>query len=331
MTRRPEINRRQFLQAVAGTTVAISASTLAGPLVSTAVAKNAKLVPPGKIGIQLFTIRNLVSSLGFRVVFEELARLGYKSVEFAGYTQSTAILGRQITVEEIRQLLDDNGLIGVGSHLGLNSFRSNLQLELDRADILGLTHIGTANEPVNAANRTIPGYQAACAEFNAWGEAAAAHGIKWYQHNHQNEFRFANDDPSVRLYDVMLAETDPRYVFFEMDIYWAYVGQHLTAGQDGDFTFDPVTCVQANLGRYPLFHAKDGRSTGQQPGVGNGYDIVEFGAGDIDFTSFYQDIPARGSYYSLYEQDNAPNTPVDQGGALGAAARSYAALDGLRG
>jgi sugar phosphate isomerase/epimerase len=305
---RPEVNRRQLLRALAGTTVAISASSLAGPLLSTAAAKNAKLVPPGKIGIQLFTIRNLVSSLGFRAVFEELARLGYKSVEFAGYT-SPASPG--LTVEGLRQLLDDNGLIGVGSHLGLNNFRNNLQFELDRAEILGLSHIGTASEPVSAANRSIAGYQAASAEFNAWGEAAAARGIKWYQHNHQNEFRFANDDPSVRLYDVMLA--------------WAHVGAHIAPG------FVPVDYVIANKGRYPLFHAKDGASTGQPVGVGNGYSIVEFGAGDIDFTSFYQQIPAGGSSYSLYEQDNAPNTPSEQGGAFGAAARSYAALNALRG
>ncbi|HSK28230.1 MAG TPA: sugar phosphate isomerase/epimerase [Jiangellales bacterium] len=316
---RPEVNRRQFLQALAGTTVAISASSLAGPLLSTASAKNAKLVPPGKIGIQLFTIRNLVSSLGFRAVFEELARLGYKSVEFAGYT-SPASPG--LTIEGLRQLLDDNGLIGVGSHLSLNAFRNNLSLELDRAEILGLSHIGTANEPVSSGNRTVAGYQAVSAEFNVWGQAAAARGIKWYQHNHQNEFRFANDNPSVRLYDVMLAETDPRYVFFEMDIYWAHVGAHIAPG------FVPVDYVIANKGRYPLFHAKDGR---ERPDLTNGYEIVEFGAGDIDFTTFYQKVPARGSYYSLYEQDNAPNTPADQGGTWGSTARSYEALDALRG
>lgn len=313
---RPEINRRRFLSAVAGTTMAVTAAGLAAP----SVANSAKgmLVPPGKIGIQLFTIRNLVSTLGFRVVFEELARLGYKNIEFAGYT-SPAEPG--ITVQQIRQLLDDNGLTGIGGHVGLNAFRNNIELELDRAEILGLPFIGTANEPVTAANRTVAGYRAAAAEFNAFGAAAQARGLRWYHHNHQNEFRFAADDPSVRLYDLLLAETDPKLVFLEMDIYWAYVGQHIAPG------FDPIDYVVANRLRYPLFHAKDGRRSTSA----NGYDITEFGAGDIDFERFYSSIGSRGRHYSLWEQDNAPNTPPEAGGALGAAERSYDNIHQLRG
>ncbi|PZF82469.1 sugar phosphate isomerase/epimerase family protein [Jiangella anatolica] len=313
---RPEINRRRFLGAVAGTTMAVTAAGLAAP--SAATAAKGMLVPPGKIGIQLFTIRNLVSTLGFRVVFEELARIGYQNVEFAGYS-SPAEPG--ITVPQIKQLLDDNGLTGIGSHVGLNAFRTNLELELDRAEILGLPFVGTANEPVTAANRTVAGYQAAAAEFNAFGAAAQARGLRWYQHNHQNEFRMAADDPSVRLYDVLLAETDPKLVFLEMDIYWAYVGQHIAPG------FDPIDYVVANRLRYPLFHAKDGRRSA----AANGYDIVEFGAGNIDFQRFYSTIGSRGRHYSLYEQDNAPNTSPDAGGALGAAERSFDAIHGLRG
>ena len=53
---------------------------------------------------------------GFAQVLERLAEIGYHGIEFAGYTQSTAILGRQITPAEIRQILDDNGLIAVGGH-----------------------------------------------------------------------------------------------------------------------------------------------------------------------------------------------------------------------
>ena len=49
--------------------------------------------------------------------------------------------------------------------------------------------------------------------------------MKFYQHNHAEEFSFATDKPKVRLYDVLLAETDPDLVYLEMDIYWAYAGQ----------------------------------------------------------------------------------------------------------
>jgi sugar phosphate isomerase/epimerase len=315
---RPEINRRQFLSAVAGTTAAVSTATLAGSL-SASAAPQARLIPRGRIGIQLFTIRNLVSELGFRAVFEELSRMGYRHVEFAGYT-SPAEPG--ITPAQIRQLLDDNGLNGIGGHRGINDFRNNMQAELDIAETLGLPYIGTANEPVSSDNRTVAGYKAAAEEFNGFGEAAAARGLKWYHHNHHNEFRFAADDPSVRLYDLLLSETDPKLVYLEMDIYWAYAGQHIAPG------FEPVEYVKANPRRYPLFHAKDGASNPDNP---NGYDIVEFGAGDIDFAGFYRELRAVGAYISLWEQDNAPNTPPELGGAFGAAERSYEAMSTLRG
>jgi sugar phosphate isomerase/epimerase len=315
---RPQVNRRQFLRAVAGTTAAVGATALAGPVTSTA-ATQGRLVPRGKIGIQLYSVRNLVSSLGFRTVFEELSRLGYRQVEFAGYT-SPAEPG--ITPTQIRQLLDDNGLTGIGGHRGINDFRNNMQAELDTAEILGLPHIGTANEPVSAENRTIAGYRAAAEEFNQFGAAAAERGIKWYHHNHHNEFRFANDDPGVRLYDVLLSETDPLLVYLEMDIYWAFVGQHIAPG------FEPAAYVRNNMRRYPLFHAKDGE---RRPELDNGYHIVEFGAGDIDFQRFYREIGAKGAHYSLWEQDNAPDTPEELGGAFGAAERSYQAISTLRG
>src|SRR5687767_13065056 len=47
------------------------------------------LMPRGRIGIQLYTVRDQVSSIGFAEVFRRLAAMGYKEIEFAGYTQGT--------------------------------------------------------------------------------------------------------------------------------------------------------------------------------------------------------------------------------------------------
>jgi sugar phosphate isomerase/epimerase len=318
---RAELTRRGFLRAAAGSTVAVAATTLsASASASPPHGTGPRLIPPGKIGLQQWSIRDVVNAFGFRVVFEELSAMGYRHFEFFNYTSPAE---PDLTIEGLRQLLDDNGLNGIGAHRGLANFRNNLELELDQAEILGLPYIGTANEPVTPDNRTVAGYQAVAAEFNSWGAVARERGLRWYQHNHQNEFRFADDAPDVRLYDVLLAETDPQLVFFELDIYWAFVGKHIAPG------FEPADYVRANPRRFPLFHAKDGE---ERPDLPNGYEFTEFGAGDIDFTSFYRSIgsAARASY-SLWEQDNAPNTPDELGGSLGAAARSYDAMYHLRG
>ncbi|MGI5120990.1 sugar phosphate isomerase/epimerase family protein [Marinactinospora thermotolerans] len=316
---RSEFKRRGFLRALAASTVAVSAGALSTATAAPAHAANGRLIPPGKIGIQLYSIRDKVERLGFRVVFEELARIGYKEVEFAGYSQPGV---GPITVPEIRRLLDDNGLKAVGTHVGLSAWRNGLERELDNAEILGLKYVGTANAPTSV--NTVAGYQAAAEEFNRFGEAAAARGIKFYQHNHAGEFAFAQDRPDVRLYDVFLDNTDPDLVFLELDIYWAFAGQHRYPG------FDPVDYVNAHPRRYPLFHVKDGKSN---PANDNGYDIIEFGAGDLPYRRFFSSLRSRGAHHGIWEQDNAASTaapphPVD---SFGNAERSYDAMYRLRG
>lgn len=316
---RKSFDRRAFLRATAGTTVALTAASVTGAAATSAAASTSILsIPKDRIALQLYSVRDKITSLGFAIVLEELARIGYQEVEFAGYTQNTSILGRQITLQEIRQLLDDNGLRAVGSHVGLGNLRDNLQGELDSAEILGMPHVGTANAP--SGTNTVAAYLAAAEEFNTWGAAATARGLKLYQHNHAGEFAFATDQPSVRLYDVFLRNTDPRHVHLEMDVYWAFVGQHRWPG------FEPADYVRNQPNRYPLFHLKDGDSN---PSTGDGWSMVEFGAGDMPYEKFVRDIGARGSHVGIWEQDNAVNTQPNPPGSLGAAERSFAGLKEL--
>jgi sugar phosphate isomerase/epimerase len=322
MTSRTELDRRTFLR-LAGSTVAVGAAGVTagvgGATASAAAAGGGRrLVPPGKLGIQLYSIRDKVSSVGFRAVFERLSTLGYREVEFAGYTQGSV---GPITPAEIRTLLDDNGLVAVGAHRGIRDFATNMEAELDIAETLGMAHVGTANAPTN--DRTVGGYLAAAEQFNGFGAAAAARGLKFYQHNHQHEFAFATDDPSVRLYDVFLANTDPGAVFLEMDVFWAFVGRHLYPG------FEPVEYVLAHRDRYPLFHLKDGRVN---PQSSNGYDIVEFGVGDLDFQEFLGALAGSGRQHGIWEQDNAASVAEPPFGvdSFGNAERSADAILALR-
>lgn len=332
MSNSTDVSRRSFLR-LASSTVALGAATLgAAPLAAAALegaaatgtagaalaaGQGRRLVPPGHLGIQLYSIRDKVQGLGFRTVFERLAQMGYAEVEFAGYTQGTG----PITISEIRTLLEDNGLRAVGSHRGIGDFAANLERELDIAQELGMPHVGTANAPTGT--RTVSAYLAAAEQFNGFGEAARARGLKFYQHNHDGEFAFATDQPEVRLYDVFLQNTDPDSVFFEMDVYWAFVGKHRYPG------FEPVDYVLANRSRYPLFHLKDGRAAE----TAAGYSIVEFGAGDIDFQSFLGALAGSGRQHGIWEQDNAASVAEPPNGvdSFGNAERSHDAIAALRG
>lgn len=310
------VNRRTLLGACAG--VAVAAALPTRPAAADGaqapeapVANPGALLPRNKIGIQLYTVRDQISTLGFAKVFERLARIGFKEVEFAGYTQGSV---GAITVPQIRSLLDANGLRAVGSHVG-NMTVDNVEQVLDDAETLGLTHVGIPSS--SPADRTVAQWQAVADRFNQLGEAAKARGIKFYFHNHADEFAFTIDSPTTRIYDLLLAETDPALVYFELDILWAYVGQY-RYGRAPLPTFDPIQIVTANRDRFPLFHVKDGKSN---PASIDGYTMVDVGQGHIPFAEFFTALGEGPRHSYLNEHDNAAQQPH---GSLGSAITSYA-------
>ncbi|MFD8283352.1 sugar phosphate isomerase/epimerase family protein [Streptomyces solisilvae] len=332
------LRRRRFLGVAAGATAAGLLGTATATAADTGTAartgtaaqhgRGGPLVPPGHLGIQLYTLRDQVQSIGFARVFEELARYGYDQVEFAGYTQGTG----DITLKQLKRLMRDNGLRGIGSHVGYYSddpkaytFATNLTQVLDDAQALGLPHVGTASGPWRYGS-TVEGWKRCAEEFNTYGAAAKARGMKFYQHNHAEEFSFATDQPDVRLYDVLLAETDPDLVHLEMDIYWAYAGQ-FRFGKKADGSpapFEPLDYVLRAPHRYPLFHVKDGEHDEAAP---DGYRMVDVGDGDIDYRRFLTEVGrthgGRRDHQWLVEHDQ----PAD---SLTTARRSARYLRSLR-
>ncbi|WLW50974.1 sugar phosphate isomerase/epimerase family protein [Streptomyces sp. YU58] len=299
------LSRRGMLGVAAGATAAAllgaaapATAATSGATTGSATAAGGRgrpVLPPGRLGIQLYSLRDKVSTLGFGPVFAELEKYGYDEVEFAGYTQGSA---GAITLAQLKQLTRDHGLNAIGSHVGYYSndpnaytFATNLTKVLDDAEALGLKHIGTASGPFRYGD-TVDAWKRAAEEFNTYGAAARKRGMKFYQHNHSEEFMFASDKPSVRLYDVLLAETDPDLVFLEMDIFWAYAGQFRFSQQvDGTpRPFDPLRYVLKRPHRYPLFHVKDGT---KDPTSTYGYRMTDVGDGDIDYKRFLSEVTRR--------------------------------------
>ena len=160
MTNESNLSRRKFLGAAAGVAgVAALGSTIPGALSSaTAATGNGvgeRLVPPGKLGIQQFSLRDSITRLsiakskatgalptqgylggpnfpadptdlgplvdlpgGFEETFAYLAGLGYRGFEFLQFSQNVNELGRQPTPAEIRTYLDNAGLASFGTHTG---------------------------------------------------------------------------------------------------------------------------------------------------------------------------------------------------------------------
>lgn len=315
------IGRRGLLKACAGAAVVSATTTMTPSFAQTTPDPAAEghdpsaLLPQERIGIQLYTVRDQISSIGFAKVFDRLSRIGYREVEFAGYTQGSV---GAITAHELRKLLDDNGLKAVGSHVGgLN--QSNALQQAEIANILGTPFIGI---PSWQGGNTTTSVAATAGNYNKIGEALAANGVKFYFHNHQTEWAPLLDDPTKSGYLELIRRTDPRYVFFQMDILWAYVGQHLF-GRFFTGGLDPVAVVTGARDRFPLFHVKDGVRNQTSP---QGYDMTDVGQGHIPFPAFFRalndaSVPGEAvRHHYLNENDSAAQKPH---GSMGSAAASY--------
>jgi sugar phosphate isomerase/epimerase len=369
------LSRRRFLGVVAGSAGAVS---LAGwPQVAWGDDDDDdRLLRKGNIGIILFSVRDAISRdptttdlpSGFREVLERMAEIGYKQIEFAGYNQSANADGGAnpgptnpgaylAYARTLRGFLDEFDLKANGTHAFIpgSLTPANLdryRLELEFVATLGMDYYGTGGDP--SGSRFTADWDTAAERWNQLGQIALdEYGIKLYTHNHDGVYNFLLDSgppdalgrptrsSGLRMLEYGFTVLDPRYVFFEMDIFWAHVAQHrfqtYTApdGSTQTDVFDPAGTVRAEERRsrrlrFPLFHAKDGRRTLDPPGVGQGYTMVPFGQGDIDFATFFSRIGKGGQRIPFWEQDNAPGGAANPGQSLEFAEVSYAPLRNLR-
>jgi sugar phosphate isomerase/epimerase len=297
-------SRKKFLGVAAGAAAAVSASAWAtrargGP------GLGERLVPPGKLGIQQWSIRDAITRLdgsvmgrlggptfpddptdlgpevplpgGFRAVFEYLASVGVKTFEFFSFNQGA---NGPITIPEVRQALDAAGLVAIGTHTGsINTLfnPSTRQQQIEMAHTLGYTLLGTAGDPSsratlgdNPANPNQIGWQTAADRAAVVGEALAAEGMVWYWHPEQNGFQFFNDPDHpelsrTRRIDWWAANTDPATIRFEPDIFHAYAGRARFPDPVDGSLWDAFGFWTRNAHRLVAWHVKDGSRLVPQP------------------------------------------------------------------
>ena len=129
--------------------------------------------------------------------------------------------------------------------------------------------------------------------FNKAGAALAKHGIKFYYHNHGFEFV---PHGNGTLFDLLMELTDPKTVFYQMDILWAvFPGQ------------DPVKLFEKYGSRWQLVHLKDlkkGVQTGALTGHTDVKNDVTIGSGQMDYPSILKAAQKAGVKYYFIEDES---------------------------
>lgn len=253
--------KRDFLKKLGMLTVGgMVAGTMSPAMASES--KNNALAPKKSVGLQLYSLgKELTDDVpnGLKKVVE----VGYSTAECAGYRE-----GKMYNYEmaEFSKIAKDAGLNITGTHVNPPVRKYTKENMGEIADFWKKTvedhlKIGVKSivQPGMPEIETPEDVAIVCEVFNKAGEIAKAANLRWGYHNHNGEFqkRIVKEEdkgkPTNRwapagdiAYDLMLKGTDPKLVFFEMDVYWTVMGQQ-----------DPLEYFAKYAGRFPILHIKD--------------------------------------------------------------------------
>ncbi len=201
-----------------------------------------------KVGLQLYSVRESLKRDPWGTL-AEVANAGFTHLEAANHNaRNDPGVGFGVSARELREQLAALGLSIVGCHINPLDV-DILPGVLDYQAELGSTQFGCDIEFFPYGDREY--VLRRCETFNRVGNLARERGMRFYYHNHFQEFQRFGDEC---VYDIILANTDPELVFLELDTYWMYRG-----GQD------PIEWIRRHPERIVLLHQKDFPEAAPQP------------------------------------------------------------------
>ncbi|HEV8411786.1 MAG TPA: sugar phosphate isomerase/epimerase [Gemmatimonadaceae bacterium] len=259
-------SRRTFLETLG---VATAAAALPGELF--AGMRSAKL---DAIGLQLYTVRSLMAK-DVEGTLATVAGIGYREVEFAGYFNRDPAA--------LRATLDKLKLTSPSCHIGLDAVETGFDATAAAAKTIGHKWVVVASVP-GRFFQSIASLKELAQRFNAIGKRAKDAGLRYGYHNHNVEFKAVEGTVPLEL---LLSETDPALVDFEMDAYWVTQGGG-----------DPLALINKYPGRFRLLHAKDASAAPESA-------MRDVGAGVIDWKKIFAERKKAGIEHVFVERDDA--------------------------
>jgi sugar phosphate isomerase/epimerase len=254
--------RRDFLKT---TGVALAATALIPSLALKAAER--------KTGLGLYTVRdNMIKDPDGTL--KAVADMGYNWIE-AG--TDADCLFYKIKPADFRKKIEDHGMSFISSHNSLTP--SNTDKMISGLVEGGLKYVVLRSIP-EVWVKSIDDYKKTADFFNKTGEKCKKLGMKFCFHNHWTEF--VKVDGQIP-YNVLLENTDPSLVSFEMDLCW-------TTGAG----VNPVDYFKKYPGRFELIHMKD---------ITADRKVATLGEGTINFKPIFASLKEAGVKYFFVEQD----------------------------
>lgn len=235
-----------------------------------------------KVGLQLYSLRNLISK-DVRGTIKKVADIGFREVETYGYSTGNGFWG--LTIKEFKNLLKSHNLKSPSGHYDFDPYLREGEVDSLKVNIETANRIGQKYLTVPFLNpllRTnLDSYKTLAEKLNRAAILTKEAGLQLVYHNHDFEFMDFNGTSG---YDILLQETDPSEIKFELDIYWT-----VRAGKD------PIALFEQNPGRFSMWHVKDMDKLDKS--------FTEVGAGSIDYKEIFTKAKLSGMKHYFVEQD----------------------------
>jgi len=295
------VSRRSFM----GATMAVSCTAATAGLAAAARRHRFFAGHDLPIGLQLYTLGDAPDK-DLEGTLQAVAKIGYRTVEGVGYMNHTAA--------EFRAALDRAGLTCPSTHVPLAAGSGGGPSLADdvgalAADMhrLGVKYVvvpmltvprrlgpqragedGSAYWGRVSKEMTADDWRRVAARLNGKGAALKREGLKLGYHNHNLELTRLGAKTAL---DLLIENTDPGLVWFEMDAGWVAAGG-----------LEPIPLLRAHPHRFRLMHIKDLKAS-TIPNAALRMDPANVGSGTLDWKAILPVAYEAGVRYYYVEQE----------------------------
>ena len=142
-----------------------------------------------------------------------------------GFTDLETSVFTKLPSAELKALLQARGMTCSSHHVRPEDLEKKMDQVIEDAKALGAIQVVCPILPHKAPLDRAQVLKAA-ANFNRYGAALKAAGLRFAYHNHAGDF-IMTDAPAVHgetFYDVLVAATEPGVVSFQLDVFWVAWG-----------------------------------------------------------------------------------------------------------
>ena len=237
-----------------------------------------------EIGLQLYSLRNEFKT-EIAGTLDQIESWGVREIEGGGTYG--------LTMDEFKNLLQSNKLKMISVGADYKQLKENPKAAIEEAKAFGAKYVVCFGIPHDGDDFTLDNVKDAVSVFNTAGKILAENGLSLCYHPHGFEFRPYQGET---LFDYLVKETDPRYLNFEMDVFWVkHPGQ------------DPVALLKKYPKRFLLMHLKDRKhgTEGNQNGHADVETNVVLGTGDVGIAEIMREAKKAGVKHYFIEDESS--------------------------